>query len=143
MSGTLPRVMQKVIIITNPREPFMLAAHIIAFGRVREASLISSDMCAAESAPIKVYTGERRPTIKATPVVGQPPRFRNCVNTSEGEPRGAKTHRGMRMAKKPNRCITSTIFSTMGSFLARYVLNMMQNAVMAMTKRVPCQFLNT
>jgi hypothetical protein len=143
MSGTLPKVMQKVITITNPREPFIPAAHIIAFGRVREASLISSDMWAAESAPIKVYTGERRPTMKANPVVGQPPRFKNCVNTSEGELRGAKTQRGIRTAKKPNRCITSTTFSTMGSFLARNVLNMMQNTVMAMIRRVPCQFLNT
>lgn len=143
MSKMLPRVKQKLITITKPRVPFMLAAHTIAFGRVRDASLTSSDICAAESAPIKVYTGERRPTIKANPVVGQPPRFKNPVNTSEGSLRGAKIHRGMRTAKKPSRCIIRTIPSTMGSLLARNVLNMMQNAVMAMTRRVPCQFSNT
>lgn len=54
MSKTLPRVKQKLMTMTNPREPFKLAAQIIARGRVSEASLISSDICAAESAPIRV-----------------------------------------------------------------------------------------
>ena len=54
MSRTLPRVKQNVITIINPREPLTLAAHIIALGRTIEASLISSDICTAESAPIKV-----------------------------------------------------------------------------------------
>ncbi len=54
ISKTLPRVKQKVIIITNPRDPLIVAAHIMALGSTIEASLISSDMCTAESAPIKV-----------------------------------------------------------------------------------------
>ena len=49
--------------------------------------------------------GERRPTIKASPVVFQPPRFKNVVNTSEAELRGAKIQRGAKTAKKPNRWI--------------------------------------
>ena len=103
MSRTLPRVKQKVITMMNPRVPFRLAAQMIAFGRTIEASLISSDICTAESAPIKVYTGESRPTIKASPVVGQPPRFKNSVNTCEGELRGAKIQSGTRTAKNPRR----------------------------------------
>lgn len=54
MSVTLPKVKLKLMTMTKPRVPFKIAAHKIALGRVREASLISSDMWAAESAPIKV-----------------------------------------------------------------------------------------
>jgi hypothetical protein len=45
----------------------------------------------------------------------------------------------MRTAKKPRRWMISTIPSTMGSLLARNVLNTMQKAVIAMTRSDPCQ----
>lgn len=138
MSKTLPMVKQKVMTMIKPSEPLTLAAHTMALGSTMEASLISSDMCTAESAPIRVYTGDNRPTIKARPVLLHPPRFKKPVNTSEAELRGAKTQRGMRTAKKPRIWIISTIPSTMGSRFARKVLKMMQNAVMAITRRVPC-----
>lgn len=92
---------QKVITITNPKEPFMTAAHMMALGRTIDASLISSDICTAESAPIRVYIGDNRPTMNASPVVFQPPKLENVVNTSTGELRGARTQRGMRTAKNP------------------------------------------
>lgn len=141
ISSRFPSVKQKVITMIKPRVPFSEAAQMIALGRTIEASLTSSDMWTAESAPIKVYTGESSPTIKASPVVLHPPRFVNSVNTSEAELFGANTQSGMRTAKKPSRWNANTIFSTIGSLFARKVLKMMQNAVMAMTSKVPCQFL--
>jgi len=44
MSMTLPKQKQNVMIMMKPMVPLIPAAHIIALGRTREASLISSDM---------------------------------------------------------------------------------------------------
>ncbi len=101
MSKTLPRQKQNVMIIMKPIVPLMPAAHMIALGRTREASLISSDMCTAESAPMRVYTGESKPTINASPLLFQPPRLRNSVKTSWAGFRGAKIQSGIRTAKNP------------------------------------------
>jgi len=54
MSKTLPRQKQKVMIMMKPIVPLIPAAHIMALGRTKEASLISSDIWTAESAPMSV-----------------------------------------------------------------------------------------
>jgi len=54
MSRALPRVKQNVMVMMNPIAPFTVAAVMIALGSTTEASLISSAMCTAESAPIRV-----------------------------------------------------------------------------------------
>jgi hypothetical protein len=50
----LPNVKQKVMVMMKPRVPLIAAEVIIARGSTREASLISSAMCTAESAPSRV-----------------------------------------------------------------------------------------
>ena len=49
-----PTTKQKVMIITKPMAPLTPAAHMMALGSTRDASLISSDICTAESAPKRV-----------------------------------------------------------------------------------------
>jgi hypothetical protein len=49
-----PNVKQKVMVMMNPSVPLMAAEVIMARGSTREASLISSAICTAESAPSKV-----------------------------------------------------------------------------------------
>ena len=76
--------------------------------------------------------------MKATPVVLQPPKFKNSVKTSFAGFRGARIQSGISTAKNPTMWMMRTIPSIIGSFLARKVLKMMQNAVMAITRSVPC-----
>ena len=117
--STFPKVKQKVTSIAKPRVPFRTAVHIIASGNIREASLISSDMCVAESGPMKEKTGESIPIRQDRPMLPQLPPSVNWVNTAEAVLRGARTQSGTKMAKKPQMCSTRTIPSTNGSRFAR------------------------
>jgi hypothetical protein len=98
-----PKQKAKVIVIIHPRAPLKSADVIMARGRVTAASLISSDICTAESAPSKVYTGVSNPTMKDNPLDDHPPRFVIEPKTSDAEARGDRTQREMRTAKNPRR----------------------------------------
>ena len=99
--STSPRQKQKVTSITKPREPFNAAVHIMAKGSVREASLISSDMCVAESGPMREKIGESMPTRQDRPMLPQLPPSVNWVNTIEAGFRGARIQRAITITKKP------------------------------------------
>ena len=88
--------------------------------------------------PNIVKTGDRMPTMHASPVVGQPPPFRNSVKTVAGSLCGANNQRVIRMAKKPVMWKIKTTPSTIGRRLAATVLNIMAKLVTAMTSKVPC-----
>lgn len=66
VSGS-PSIIMKVMIMTKPMPPLTYAVHIIALGRLREASLSSSAMYVAASGPTKEKTGDRIPTRHAAP----------------------------------------------------------------------------
>jgi hypothetical protein len=54
----------------------------IAFGRVVEASLSSSDMCAPASGPIKHQMGDDSPIKHDKPVLDQPPPLLDSVSNN-------------------------------------------------------------
>lgn len=74
----------------------------------------------------------------ANPVVGQPPSLVNLRRTSLAFPRGASTHRGMMTAKSPVIWMMRTMPSTRGNLVASEVLKMIEKAMTAIAKRVPC-----
>lgn len=133
-----PRQKAKVMVMIHPRLPLKKADVMMARGRVTAASLISSDMCTAESAPSKVYTGVSNPTMNDSPLDDHPPKLVRVPKTSDAEPRGDNTHNVMSTAKKPRMWMIRTAPSTIGNLLARKELNMMQKATTAMTNKVPC-----
>jgi len=93
----------------------------------------------AASVPRRANTGESMPTRHARPIVGQLPPLVNSVKTVEASLRGAKTHNGIKMAKKPKRCRTRTNPSIIGSCFARKVLKTIAKKATAITSRVPYQ----
>lgn len=159
MLSTSPRVKINVTAIMKPIAVFSPTDHIIAFGNVADASLISSavfgslgsdtrlharkelrlHMCTEQSYPSKALKGEASPIIADNPVVGQPPLFVKVKRTSYALPRGAKTHRGMIIAKRPVMWMMRTIPSINGNFVANDVLKIMEKLMAAMAKSVPCQ----
>lgn len=56
MLSKLPKVKQNVIVMTQPRIPFMKAEAMVTRGSFREASLISSNVCTTYFAPGTVQT---------------------------------------------------------------------------------------
>ena len=119
MVPTSPRQKQKVTSMTKPRVPLIRHVQIIARGSTKEESLISSDMCTAESGPMKEKMGESMPTRQDRPILPQFPPSVNWVKTSSAVLRGANTQRGIRIAKKPQMWKIRTIPSTRGSLFAR------------------------
>jgi hypothetical protein len=119
--STSPRVKIKVTAMIKPIVAFSATDHIIAFGNVAEASLISSavvcnhtsgigicseeggspHICTEQSYPSKQLNGEERPIMADKPVLGQPPLLVKVRRTSYAFPRGARTHRGIMTAKRP------------------------------------------
>lgn len=79
-----------------------------------------------------------KPTNVAVPALFQPPPLLNVVNTAWALSRGASTHNGMMMANRPITWIIKINPSTKGRFLARKVLNKIENVEMAITSMVPC-----
>ncbi|KAE8159231.1 hypothetical protein BDV40DRAFT_273702 [Aspergillus tamarii] len=86
----------------NPAQSLMRTEVIIAFGRVSDASLISSDMYTAQSYPIRAVIVVENPTNVAVPVLFHPPPLLNSVKTCWALLRGARTQSGMIMAKSPH-----------------------------------------
>jgi hypothetical protein len=78
------------------------------------------------------------PTKVEVPRLSQPPALLNWVKTDSAVARGAKTHRGIIMAKRPTMWRIRIRASTIGSLLARKVLKKIENVVIEMTRRVPC-----
>jgi hypothetical protein len=78
------------------------------------------------------------PTMQAAPIDAQPPKFSNFPKTSEAEAFGAKTHRGMQMAKKPTMKATSMMPSNNGRCLAPKELKAIEKMPIAMVMRVYC-----
>lgn len=101
MSSTFPMQKQNVTSMTKPRVPLRRQVQTIARGSTKEESLISSDMCTAESGPMKEKIGESIPTRQDRPILPQFPPSVNCVKTASAVLRGANTQRGIRMAKNP------------------------------------------
>lgn len=134
-----PMTMHKVTIMTKPIDPLMMAVHIMASGKVRDASMSSSDMCVALSGPMKENTGDRIPTRQLSPCELQPPPLLKEVKTSLAGETSANTQSTMRMAKKPQMCRTRTTPSRRGSLEARKVLKMIEKVKTAQTISVPCQ----
>lgn len=126
------------MIALYPRAPLTKTDAIIARGSVTAASLISSDIWTAESAPSKVYTGVSNPTMKESPSDDHPPRLVNVPKTSEAEARGDSIQMGMMTAKKPTMWMIRIMPSTNSSRWARKELKLTQKAVVAMIKSVPC-----
>jgi len=80
----------------------------------------------------------RKPIMADRPVVGHPPPFVKVKRASVAVARGERTHSGTITAKNPIRWMIRVIPSTAGNLLARTVLNVTQNPVMAQTSKVPC-----
>lgn len=131
--------MHRVTIMTNPMDPLMTAVQIMANGRVRDASINSSDMWVALSGPMKEKTGDSIPTKQLKPCELHPPPLLKVVKTSLAGETSAKTQSTIRMAKKPQICRTRTIPSRSGSLDARNVLKMIEKLSTAQTMSVPCQ----
>lgn len=133
-------VKQSVRTATYPSTILTTTPQKIDLGSVSEASLISSDICTAQSKPSMDPRGVNKPIIVARPTVGQlPPLKKSSKATRALFFEGAITSRGMMMAKRPKMWITRMIISIIGSCLAIAVLKMMANVTTAMTRRVPCQ----
>ena len=81
--------------------------------------------------------------MKERPVVGHPPLLRNLVKASSALLRGAMIQSGMMMANKPRTWTIRRIPSTIGSFLARYVLKITAHEINAMMSSVVCHLSKT
>lgn len=92
---------------------------------------------------MKASAGDRTPMSVDSPILPQFPPSENTVNTSLALLRGAKTHSGIRMARKPKMCSIRIVPSTIGSCLTNTVLKIMAMTLMAITNRVPCHCLKT
>lgn len=86
--------------------------------------------------------GDVKPIIADTPVLDQPPLLLNSSKTC-GCARGAITHKGMMMAKKPAKWRIRTVPSISGSRAANTVLKAIEKAMAAIVRSVPCQFFHT
>lgn len=80
--------------------------------------------------------GDVKPIIADTPVVDQPPLLLNSSKIC-GCARGAITHKGMMMAKKPAKWRIRTVPSTSGSREANTVLKAIEKAMAAIVRSVP------
>lgn len=109
-----PRQNKNVRSIPKPMAPLIARLEIITLGKVLEASLNSSDMCVAASAPRRESTGTIIPTRQDTPVLLHP-LLLNVVKTSLELFFGARARSGTMMPKKPAVCRNSAPFSTAGS----------------------------
>ena len=78
------------------------------------------------------------PTMQAAPIDAQPPKFSKFPKTSEAGDFGAKTHRGMQMAKKPMTNPTSMTPSNNGRCLAPNELKAIEKTPTAIVMRVNC-----
>ena len=72
-----------------------------------------------------------------SPILFQLPPSVNSVNTAFALFRGAKTQRGIRMAKKPKTCRIRIKPSTIGRCFTSTVLKMMAIKLTAITSSVP------
>jgi hypothetical protein len=81
-------------------------------------------------------TAVRMPTRAEVPSLFHPPPLLKVVNTSLAFARGARTQRGIKIAKKPQMWIRSKMASTRGNFLARNVLKNIEKAATAMMMSV-------
>jgi hypothetical protein len=133
-----PRVMQKVIINTRPNAPLMNVVQIMVLGICLDASLSSSDMWTAASAPNNGIITARMPIRAEVASLFQPPKLLNVVKTAAASPRGPRTQRVTITAKKPKTWIMRTIPSIKGSFFARKVLKKTENEATAQVRSVPC-----
>jgi hypothetical protein len=79
------------------------------------------------------------PTLKDTPLVGQPPLLVNSAKTAFKFCRGAITQSGTMMANNPTTWRMSIIHSTKGSLLARKVLKKTVEIPTPITINVPRQ----
>lgn len=95
-------------------------------------------MCTEQSNPSMELKDVSNPTMNATPIVGQLPPFSKWSKAVLASFRGDRTKRGMTIAKTPTTWTSRISPSTSGSFLAKEVLNMIENAITAITMRVPC-----
>jgi len=93
MDAGSPSVKLRVMAMMKPRRALKAKALSMARGRVVEASLTSSDMCTAQSKPIRESTGESRPTMKAVPLLFQAPPLAKVVKTWVAGAVGARTQR--------------------------------------------------
>ena len=93
----------------------------------------------AQSNPNNEPMGVKRPIMADKPIVGHPPPFEKVIRASVAVARGERTHKVITTARKPIIWMHRTMLSTTGSLLARAVLNITQNAVIAQTSKVPCQ----
>ena len=96
-------------------------------------------ICTPQSKPSMERMDVDKPTITDVPLEFHPPPLVNSVKTAVAVFRGARTHRGMTIAKRPTMCIIKINPSTIGNFLARNVLKRIAKEVMAITSIVPCQ----
>lgn len=80
----------------------------------------------------------RRPIMEDRPVVGHPPPFVKVKRASVAVARGERIHNGTTTANSPIMWMVRTIPSIAGNLLARTVLNITQNEVIAQTSKVPC-----
>lgn len=96
-------------------------------------------MCTEQSYPIIEVMVVDRPTSVAVPGLFHPPPLLNSVKTALGLFRGASTHKGMIIANNPMTWRIKINPSTMGKFLARKVLKRIENVVIAIINKVPCQ----
>jgi hypothetical protein len=78
------------------------------------------------------------PTIQAAPIDAQPPKLSNFPKTSEAGDFGARTHRGMQMAKNPTTKPASMTPSNSGRCLAPKELKAIAKTPTAMVMRVNC-----
>jgi hypothetical protein len=80
------------------------------------------------------------PTMQAAPIDAQPPKLSNFPNTSEAGAFGAKTHKGIQMAKKPTTKAASMTPSNSGRCLAPNELKAIAKTPTAMVMSVYCLF---
>lgn len=117
---TSPRQKHKVMSMINARSPFKMNEYIMVLGTVYPASLTSSaadgplsvwqlppdlrlylHICTAQSKPSVPARGVDKPTNTAVPILFQPPKLVNSVNTAFALLRGAKIHNGVMITIRP------------------------------------------
>ena len=118
--------------------PFRMTAESITRGTMREAFWTSSDMCAAESDPMKAAAVVMKPMIVAAPALAQLPPLLKEVHTSLEGAFGPRTQRGMQTAKRPIMLKNKITPSSSGSHFAAQTLNAAQNKTVAIVSTHPC-----
>lgn len=124
--------------ITQAKTPLRMVVHRIDRGMLRLALCSSSDMCTAQSAPMRGKIPEVIPARVLAPRLPQPPPSLNSVKTVFASSRGDRTQSVTTMPKKAKMCMTRMSDSRIGSFRARKTLKNAENAATAMVKSVPC-----